>query len=73
MFRANGDSANAAYINVWAEFISILFVPTIFTPFAKRSILRVASLFVRFAYKKLLDMDNIYSASVCSIINSTDY
>jgi hypothetical protein len=25
------------------------------------------------AYKKLLDMDNIYSASVCSIINSTDY
>ena len=55
MFRANGDSANAAYINVWAEFISVLFVPTIFTPLAKRSILRVASLFVRFAYKKLLD------------------
>ena len=25
------------------------------------------------AYKKLLDMDNIYSASVCSILNSTDY
>lgn len=25
------------------------------------------------AYKKLLDMDNIYSASVCSIIDSTDY
>ena len=25
------------------------------------------------AYKKLLNMDNIYSASVCTIINSTDY
>ena len=25
------------------------------------------------AYKRLLDMDNIYSASVCSIIDSTDY
>ena len=25
------------------------------------------------AYKKLLDMGNIYSASVCSILNSTDY
>tara|TARA_R100001510_G_scaffold47654_1_gene45052 strand:- start:38 stop:223 length:186 start_codon:yes stop_codon:yes gene_type:complete len=25
------------------------------------------------AYKRLLDIDNIYSASVCSIIDSTDY